>query len=170
MSFPVTFKITDDSGFLAIVNADRFDSFIDEQWELPQLLNRFIEEMNKRHLIIWATGSENEWIVEFLDRSTNKNAFREFTKTITVTNGQLFLTNYEDLTMAAQFSDEKIPAKHNAELFIELANGEYEITVRQLSDPENYEDENRDPDFEIVIQKAINRKIQPVQGVFWFEE
>ena len=94
----------------------------------------------------------------------------EFTKTITVTNGQLFLTNYEDLTMAAQFSDEKIPAKHNAELFIELDNGEYEITVRQLSDPENYEDENRDPDFEIVIQKAINRKIQPVQGVFWFEE
>jgi len=76
MSFLVTFKITDDSGFLAIVNADRFDSFIDEQWELPQLLNRFIEEMNKRHLIIWGTGSENEWTVEFLDRSTNKNVFR----------------------------------------------------------------------------------------------
>jgi len=47
MSFLVTFKITDDSGFLAIVNADRFDSFIDEQWELPQLFLFILFRANK---------------------------------------------------------------------------------------------------------------------------
>lgn len=64
----IKLKITDDSGFIAIVNADKYNSFVDENWELPQLLNRFVDEMNKDALIIWATGSENKWIVEFSDK------------------------------------------------------------------------------------------------------
>ena len=50
---PITFKITDDSGFLAIVNADEFNSFVGEEWDLSQLVNRFVDEMNNNHLIIW---------------------------------------------------------------------------------------------------------------------
>jgi hypothetical protein len=40
------FKITDDSGFLAIVNPHKYNSFVDENWELPQLFNHFVNEMN----------------------------------------------------------------------------------------------------------------------------
>jgi len=50
---PTSFTITEDSGFLAIVNADKFNSFVSEEWELSQLLNRFVDEMNNNHLIIW---------------------------------------------------------------------------------------------------------------------
>ena len=170
MLVPATFRITDDSGFLAIVNADQYNSFVGKEWEFSQLLNRFIEEMNSDHLIIWATGLENEWTVSFLNKSADNAAFREFSKTITVTNGQLFLTNHEDLTMAAQFADEKIPASHNSDRFIELANGEYEITVRQLFDPTDYEHDEGDMGFEIIVQKAILKDSHKVSRIFWMED
>jgi hypothetical protein len=168
---PTAFTITDDSGFLAIVNADKFNSFVSEQWELLQLFQRFIQEMNKDHLIIWATGLENKWTVHFLDKPTNKKAFREFSKAIEVTDGQLFLTNYEDLTMAAQFVDEKIPSKQNQDLYIQLDNGKYEITVRQLFDPTNYEyEEEEKVNFEIVIQPDIKREVHRLDKVFWWRQ
>lgn len=37
-----SFNITDDSGFLAIVNADRYKSFVNEDWELYELMDHFI--------------------------------------------------------------------------------------------------------------------------------
>src|SRR6478735_1648595 len=103
-----TLKITDDSGFIAIANSDEYISFVDNDWELYQLLDHFVKEMNKDTLIIWSTGMENDWTIDILDKPSNKKPFREFNKSISVTEGQLFLTNYEDLTMAAQFDDERI--------------------------------------------------------------
>jgi len=168
---PTSFTITEDSGFLAIVNADKFNSFVSEEWELSQLLNRFVDEMNNNHLIIWATGLENEWTVNFLDKPTNKKAFREFFKTIKVTNGQLFLTNYEDLTMAAQFEDEKIPAKQNADLFIQLDNWKYEVTVRQLFDPNDNEyGAEGEVNFEIIIQADIKKRANQIDKIFWWTQ
>ena len=163
------FTITDNSGFLAILNADKYNSFVNGQWKYSQLLKHFVDEMNNNHLIIWATGLENEWTVNFSDKPTNKKAFREFSKTIEVTNERLFLTNYEDLTMAAQFEDEKIPAKQNADLYIQLDNGEYEITVRQLFDPKDYEyDAERKVNFEIIIQPGIQKASDEVDKIFWW--
>src|SRR5687767_5827241 len=112
---PKTLTITDDSGLLAVVNADKYNSFVNEKWELSQLLKRFVEEMNNDNLIVWSTGSENTWTVSFLNQPSDKKSFRDFSKTIEVTDGQLFLTNYEDLTLSAQYKDEKIPAKHNVD-------------------------------------------------------
>ena len=48
-------KITDDSGFLAIINSESYKSFVDEDWELIQLMNHFITEMNNKNIIFWAT-------------------------------------------------------------------------------------------------------------------
>ena len=168
MLIPTTLTLTDDSGFLAIVNADKYNSFVSEQWELPQLLNRFVDEMNNNTLIIWATGSENQCTINFLDTFSDKKSFREFSKTIEVTNGQLFLTNYEDLTMAAQFADEKIPTKHNSELSIQLDNGKYEFIVRQLFDPKDYKYEAEgNVNFEVAIQPDTKRQVQRIDKIFW---
>ena len=169
MLTPRVFTITDDSGFLAIVNADRYNSFVSENWEFPQLLNHFIDEMNKNHIIIWATGSENKWTINFSEAPTNANPFREFSKTIEVTDGRLFLANYEDLTMAAQFMDEKIPATHNSSLFVQLNNGKYEITVRQLFDAENYiGDFEREVDFEIIVETGSKKVPDAISQIFWW--
>ena len=103
MITPTNLNITDDSGFLAVANVDKYNSFVSEAWELPQLLGHFVDEMNENTVIVWATGFENEWTIDVLESPSDKKSYREFTQSIEVTNGKLFLTNYEDLTMAAQF-------------------------------------------------------------------
>ena len=169
MTILATLAISDDSGFLAIVNADEYKSFVDSQWELPQLLNHFVDEMNKDNLIIWATGCENDWTVMFLDKPSEEVASREFSKTIRVTNRKLFLTNYEDLTIAAQFQEEKIPQRHNAQLCIDLANGNYNFTVRQLFIPEErgYVAEGS-VGFEVVIRAVADKPSPKIGKVFWW--
>src|SRR4030095_10823986 len=167
MSNLTTLSITDDSGFLAIVNADKYNSFVNEKWTLPQLFERFVEEMNRDNLIIWSTGCENTWTINFVDKASDKKSFREFSKTMAVTDGRIFLTNFEDLTMSAQHEDEKIPAKHNADLYIKLDNGIYVFKIRQLFDPTHYKHEAGDVGFEIVVQSNLKTIEQKVEEVFW---
>ena len=163
-------KVTDDSGFLAIVNSDTYNSFVDEDWELSQLMNHFISEMNNHSILFWATGSENEWTVSFVGKASSKKSFREFTSTIQVTSGKLYLTNYEDLTMSAQFEDTKIPAKHNSDLIIKLENGLYNLTIRQLFDPDDYEAEGK-VNFEVVMQKTeTETETEKIEKIFWWTE
>ena len=169
MQNSTTLTITDDSGFLGIVNDEKYNSFISEDWQLPQLFKRFVDEMNNDNLILWATGSENTWRVNFVNEPSETKSFREFHTTLEVTNGKIFLTNYEDLTMAAQYCDERIPAKYNADLSIYLDNGRHEFKIRQFFDPadDNYEPEGK-VNFEIVIQKdTTSKKLQQVDKVFW---
>ena len=164
------FKITDDSGFLAIVNSDRYKSFVHEDWDLYELMDHFIAEMNKGNLIIWATGSENQWNVDFLPGPSPHPAFREFTATIEVTTGRLYLSNYDDLTMAAQFADEKLPHPHQEVQYIELANGRYALTIRQLYDLEDVDfDAGNEPHFEIIAVPAGVSGTDPIEGIFWWE-
>jgi hypothetical protein len=161
-------KITDGSGFLALVNAHTYESFVDEDWQLPQLMNHFISEMNKNSLILWATGTTNEWIVDILEESTN-TYFRAFSKIIKVTDGCLYLTNYEDLTMAAQYSDEVIPQKHNSNLKVSIQNGFYDVTVRQLSDPELDTIFEEETNFEITFEHvSASESAKEVDNIFWW--
>jgi hypothetical protein len=168
MQSSTSLTITDDSGFLGIVNVDKYNSFVSEDWQLSQLFNRFVDEMNNDNLILWSTGSENVWTVNFVSSPSDIKSFREFYKTLKVTSGKIFLTNYEDLTMAAQYHEEKIPAKHNADLSIDLGNGRHEFQIRQLFDPE---DNNYNPEgkvhFEIVVGTDSSKNFQRIDKVFW---
>ncbi len=168
MDKPTILKITDDSGFLALVNAHTYKSFVSRNWTFSQLLNHFVREMNNDHLIIWSTGSENSWTVCFVEQPSEKSSFREFTKTMEVTDRKLFLTNYEDLTMAAQCEQEELPSSHHADLFIELDNGIYELTVRQLFDPESYNLES-DLGFEIVIRPGSTKEFSSIEKIVWWD-
>ncbi|WP_131725363.1 hypothetical protein [Chryseobacterium sp. Leaf180] len=163
-------KISDDSGFLAIVNSDTYKSFVDEDWQLNQLMQHFIDEMNNKNIIFWATGNQSNWTVSFVDKPDNKKAFREFTSTITVTDEKLYLTNYDDLTMSAQFEDTKIPAKHNSDLIIKLENGLYNLTILQLFDPEDYDYEaDGKTNFEIVMQRT-EKETEKINKIYWWTE
>jgi hypothetical protein len=171
MALPNKLTISDDSGYLAIVNPGEYNSFVDENWKLQQLFNRFVEEMNNDNLIIWATGLENDWTVNFVAAPSDESSFREFSKTIKITNNKLYLANYEDLTMTAQFPDESLPAKHHANLFVALDNGEYEFTIRQLFDPNDkeYVADNK-INFEVVVQLMRESKSRKVERIFWWQE
>jgi hypothetical protein len=164
------FRISDDSGFMAIVNADKYNSFVSENWTFDEIKERFIDEMNNNNLVLWGTGFGNIWSVFLGDKPSSKKSFREFSKSICITKGELYLTNYEDLTMTAQFKEEKIPQKHNSNLVIKLDNGIYHVLVRQLFDPNNYDFDNAgQPNFEIVIEPFEGQKFNNfVENIFWW--
>ncbi len=168
-------KIIDDDGFIALVNSARYQSFIDEDWQFDQLMAHFVDQTNVGNLIVWQTSGDGggNWLVSFQEKPSNKNSFRQFEQLINVTTGELFLTNYSDLTMAAQFSDVSIPAAHNADLKIDLKNGLYNLTVRQLFDPDNYlnhfdRETEENTSFEVVITPATEFAQQQVNGVYWY--
>lgn len=61
-------------------------------------------------------------------------------------------------------------AMHRSDLFVPMSNGRYNLTVRQMFDPNN----NRETlsgqvNFEVVVQKAPEEKKQKVESIFWCE-
>lgn len=162
--------IIDNDGFLALVNADRYNSFVTKDWELEQLISHFIGQSNKSCMIIWRTGYEgDEWIVSIEKEKSNKIAFREFESQIEVTDKRLFLTEYADLTMAASYERAKIPSKHNSDLCIELENGFYNVLVRQLFNPDKDYSDIVDH-FEIVFSKSTIKVKNQLDKITWFND
>lgn len=157
------FHIYDDDGYIGLVNAGSYASFVDSDWQLEQLFRHFSNAINSETLIVWETSpGGGSWIVDFMEAPSEQKAFHEFESTIVVTDERLCLVSYADLTMAAQFEDERLPAKGNADLYIELPSGRYNCLVRQMFVPE--EDGDR---FEIILRPPTERKGAPVSDVFW---
>ena len=155
-----TFKISDDSGFLGIVNVDKYDSFVNEDWDFNDLRERFIQEMNRSSLLFWSTGQEGLWNVRITTDKEEHKPFRTIRGKISVTDEKLFLINYEDLSMAAQFQDEKLPLKHNADLGLRIENGNYNVKINQLFNPDSLiPDDNDKVHFEIVIEKTLDGEV-----------
>jgi hypothetical protein len=163
-------EIYDEDGFIAIVNADKYNSFVSNDWQLDQIMNHFINEMNNDSIIFWGTiPGGGLWKVKILGTPSNEKSFREIKNSISVTSGELYLTNYTDLTMAAQFEDCKIPDKHNSDLKIVIANGRYDLLIRQMFDHENYNYESDDKIFEIVI-KPCDEESTIIDEIYWWKK
>ncbi|TFF35421.1 hypothetical protein [Mucilaginibacter psychrotolerans] len=164
-------NIIDDEGFIAIVNNDSYQSFVDEDWQFDQLTAHFVSQMNAGNIAIWQTCNDGggNWLLSFQEHPSATTAFRQFEQNVNVTSGALFLTNYSDLTLAAQFLDERIPARHHADLKIELENGWYKLTVRQMFDPDDYEQEFDEEhiSFEVIIMPSAQPLLSPVKNVYW---
>lgn len=154
------FKISDDSGFMGLVNVDKYSSFVKEDWNFNDLRDRVILEMNLGNLLFWSTGQEGQWNVRITNKKTNDKPFRTTQGLLKVTSEKLFLTNYEDLSMAAQYEDEKLPQKHNADLVLLIENGIYNVTINQLFNPENLVADSDQLHFEIILNKDTNEKTQ----------
>ena len=133
-------------------------------------MRHFVDEVNNKNIIFWATGNQSIWTIKFVDKSENNKAFREFTSTINVTDGKLYLTKYDDLTMSAQFEDERIPAEHNSDIIIQLENGLYNLRIRQLFAPEAYDNEmDGKVNFEVVIEDT-EKETEKIGRINWWSE
>src|SRR5688572_5144628 len=105
-------EVTDDSGFLAVVVPATYSTFVDSDWQLDQLFDHFRQQMAQQSLLIWGTGLEGFWRVEVRFQESSLQGFREVSGPLRVVGGAVLLTNYESLTMAAQFADVRLPQKH----------------------------------------------------------
>ena len=127
-----TFRVTDDSGFLALVDPENYSSFVDPDWDfIDDLLPHFLQEMSKFHLLIWSTDMESIWKVRVHVGEVDANGYRETVGYI-ASGGRLLVTNYESLTMAAQFDDVKLPERHQAHLEFSVEPGIYRCRIVQI--------------------------------------
>lgn len=163
-------KVTDDSGFLALVVPATYKSFVAYNWTLDQIQAHFKAQMDRRALLIWGTGLEGFWRVGIaLKKKAKVKGFREVSGPLQVVDGVLLLTNYESLTMAAQFHDVRLPEKHQQNLQVSLPDGDYTCNIIQMFDPDQQESAGEDnPDFVIEVQKATD-KIAAWVDIPWFK-
>ena len=131
------FKITDDSGFLALVDPDAYDGFVGSDWTWDALQDHFVREAREQHLLAWSTGMEHVWRIDVLFQPVELTGFREVNGSIVASQGRLLLTNYESLTMAAQFADVTLPEAHERDQILSVSPGTYDCRIIQLSDPES---------------------------------
>jgi hypothetical protein len=131
------FKVTDDSGFLAIIDPDAYRGFVSSDWTWEMIQEHFRNEMHERHLLIWGTGLEHFWTIDVSFHPTGASGFREITGSIAASQGRFLLTNYESLTMAASFPNVSLPRAHERGQVLSVPPGLHDCRIIQLSDPES---------------------------------
>jgi len=134
-------KIVDDDCMIALVNIKKFNETLpfQQSWTWKQL-NNFILKKNNENLIVFSTGSEEEWTLEFLINEESKTTyFRKFEQNIEITDGALHLISWGDLTSTLQFTDTMLPGNGNEDVQIKIKNSFYRVVVKQLFNPEDYD-------------------------------
>ncbi|GAB3986313.1 hypothetical protein V1634_06010 [Plantactinospora veratri] len=166
------FEVTDDSGFLGLVDHHVYQGFVNKDWTYESLFGHFCAAMEQRSLLLWGTGRENDWTVEVIVGDlVEQPGFRRAAGPIRVTAGQLHLVNYESLTMAAQFDDVRLPEPHRQDLVFEVPTGIYRCEVNQLDDPDvDLED---DPDRSrphFLLTLTAGRQAEPWRTPPWHDD
>jgi len=125
-----------DTNFIGVVNADKYKSFVEKDWELDVLLQHFGNEMKKGHILVFQMteeGIEHSWnvSVKIGTKEIDHKCFRKAVGYIKVTKNELYLVDYTCLTMSAQFEDEQLPDKNCSDFKIEIENGVYKVVAIQ---------------------------------------
>jgi len=162
----------DDTNFIGLANAEKYKSFVDEDWELDILLQHFADEMKKGHILVFQMteeGNEHSWNVDIKigDENIVQKCFRKAEGYLKVAENHLYLVDYICLTMAAQFEDEKVPDENSSNYKIEIENGIYKIEIFQYynADKDEYVGTN-ETDLLLNFIKVPN--FQPIADkVFW---
>lgn len=161
-----------DTNFIGIVNAEKYQSFVDEDWNLDMLLHHFSNEMKKGHILVYQMteeGIEHSWNVDVkigTEEAVHK-CFRKAVGYIKVTENKLYMIDYGCLTMAAQFEDEKVPDSNNIEYKIDIENGVYKVEFVQYYnvDKDEYAGTN---ETDVLLNFIKVEESQPVaDAVFW---
>ncbi|KFC19545.1 hypothetical protein [Chryseobacterium sp. FH1] len=166
-------KIIADGSIIAISNTKAYNEILKNQtsWTWKQV-NEFLLETNKDNLIVFQTAWDDEWILEFfINQETDMTAFRQFEQSIEVTDENLYLVNWTDLTSSLQFKNTKLPDKTNDDLNIKIPNGFYRVTVKQLFDHDNYDysSENKVSYVVELISELLNPDIK-AEKIIWTED
>ena len=163
-------EVIDDSGFLALVVPATYETFVAEDWTYDQIFKHFKTQMRARSLLIWGTGLEGYWGVDVTLKHSKQKGFREVCGPIQVVGGSLLLTNYESLTMAAQFDDVTLPEDHQRDLLLSVPDGDYTCRIIQMFDPDEQESAGgKKADFVVEILKSTGKTVA-WKKIPWFKE
>ncbi|CAM4404539.1 MAG: hypothetical protein E7L01_16045 [Paenibacillus macerans] len=163
-----------DTSFIGLVNAQNYKSFVNEDWELVELLQHFSSEMINENILVYQMtneGIEHSWNIDVIigpeTEIADEECFRKAEGYIKVTDNKLYIVDYDCLTMSAQFEDEQVPDHNCAKNQININNGTYKVTFYQYYNV----DENKfigrnDTDIRMIITEISEIKDQ-ADKVFW---
>lgn len=163
-----------DTNFISLVNANRYNSFVDEDWEFEQLKEHFELETKNNNILVFQMTNEGiqcDWKIQINNKVNSTpnidNYFRKDKGYISVSNNELYIVEYNCLTMAAQFEDSKVPDRYCEKFKIELENGNYLVDIIQFYDAdENIRFGNADIDIKFVFTKIDT--IEPNKDkIYW---
>lgn len=138
------FSEVDEDGFVALVCPGAYLGYVDEDWSPGQITQRFLEQMNAHALFIAHPGPDfASEPLRISNLPSPITASREASSVMQVDAGGLWLTDYTQLTMAAQFTEERPIAGHHTRLPVPA--GTYRVTIRQFAAL---------PTIELLIQAA----------------
>ncbi|MDR9745211.1 hypothetical protein [Paenibacillus taichungensis] len=162
-----------DTNFIGLVNAHKYNSFVNADWELEELLQHFRNEMINGNILVYqmtSEGIEHSWNIEIeldLLPRVDKLYFRMAEGYINVTNSKLYIVDYDCLTMSAQFEGEKIPDQNCEKNQINLKNGIYKVTFCQYYNAdENKFIGRKDIDIRVILTE-VSEIMEQVGKVFW---
>ena len=147
MNFSMDFG---DTNFIGLVNAERYKSFVNEDWNLDMLLDHFSNEMKSGNILVFQMtdeGIEHSWRVETKLKSglIDQKCYRKAEGYIKVTENQLYVVDYDCLTMAAQFESDKVPDNNCSKYKINIETGVYKVNIIQFynADKDEYMGTNK---------------------------
>jgi hypothetical protein len=120
--------------------------------------------MKNERLAIWGTGREGTWRVDVRFGPSSDTGYREFSTLLRATGELLLLTNYESLTMTAQFEDAHLPEAHQTNMLIPVVSGLYLCRAVQRLDPELSDALLRDNTADFVIELIPASNAAKVEG------
>ena len=151
----------DEDGFVCVVAPDTYEGFVHPDWTLEALLVRFVEQMNRGSLFIAYPGpgdADSDLAFEMAPPGISEG--RTAVGMVQVGPAGLWLTDYTQLTMAAQFSDESSITTYSQRL--PVAPGQYQVTLHE----EITGDESK---FTLTVSPATSGEIAQQVSVPWFE-
>nr|WP_273129695.1 hypothetical protein [Bacillus weihaiensis] len=161
-----------DTNFIGVANASKYKAFVGEDWELDSLLRHFGDEMKCGHILVsqmTEEGIEHSWRVD-VKIGTEEIAdpcFRKAVGYLEVTENQLYLVDYDCLTMAAQFKNHNVPNRNCSINKIEIDNGTYKVEVVQYYNVDKDEYIGRS-DTDVLLHFIKGAASLPIADrVFW---
>jgi len=151
----VDFEIIDDSGVLGLVDVSAYEGFVDEEWSYEQLFDHFNTQMELHRILVWKCGDGgDEYRIRVRGGFTSVKGWRHIFGSIIPTCGDLHLTSYSALTMAAQFNDVTLPEDHERNLKVTLKKAPHKIRIVQNYNPDAVDlDSFSEPHFIIEIEE-----------------
>ncbi len=169
MATETLITISDDSGFLALVDCAAYRSFLSEDWTFESLTAHFVKEMQSRILLAWDCSDWGDtYTVAVRKGFSAETGFRSISGAINATAGKIHLLSYASLSMAAEDRDIDLPEDHEAGNVITVTPGVHKVRIVQTYNPEKAENRTEgSPHFIIEIEPGTADKWD---AVAWAEE
>lgn len=148
--------------FIGLVDPSAYPNFIQEEVNYELLEKHLLKQMQRGTILFWGSNNPNRWTVHLVEQASSAIAAQELKGYLNVSNQGLYLVNYAMILDAAQYEED--PLTEQFLELIQLKQGWYQVTIRQLFHPEVDAITEESLGFEVILQRSNNAPATPVNS------